>query len=66
MTRRPGRPALPASQRRSKSIRVPLSPAEHAAIAEFARRTGEDVSVIMRTLTLKKAARAGFRPKAYS
>ena len=54
-----GRPPLPTHLKRSKSIRVPLSPIEHAAITELAHSTGEDASVIMRTLALRKAKRAG-------
>ena len=58
-----GRPPFPAHLQKSKSIRVPLTQAEHAAITELSRRTGESASAIMLDLVLKKAKRAGIEIK---
>ena len=63
MKNKGGRPPFPTHLQKSKSIRVPLTQAEHAAITELARRTGESASAIMLDLVLRKAKRAGIEIK---
>ena len=62
--RRVGRPPLPPEQKRSTSLRIKMTPAEHATIHALARHLGRPAGEIMRSAALQKARNLGIEDAA--
>ena len=55
----PGRPALPASERRSRQYAVRLTPREARGLAALAEAEGTTVSTYLQALVARHLARKG-------